>query len=59
VARVLAAEALKTATGSLTDHLPPDGSPTAKAAKAPGALAVALVLAVTAGFPGLVVAGPV
>jgi diacylglycerol kinase len=59
VALVLAAEALKTATGTLTDHVPPDGSPTAKAAKAPGSVAVALVLAVTAGFPGLVVAGPV
>jgi diacylglycerol kinase len=59
VALVLAAEALKTATGTLTDHVPPDGSPTAKDTKAPGALAVALMLAVTAGFPGLVVAGPV
>jgi diacylglycerol kinase (ATP) len=57
VALVLAVEALNTAIEILTDHVSPDWSQTAKDAKDLGSLAVALMLAVTAGFLGLVVAG--
>lgn len=57
VALVLAVEALNTAIEVLTDDISPDWSQTAKDAKDLGSLAVALVLAVTAGFLGLVVAG--
>ena len=57
VALVLAVEALNTAIEILTDHISPDWSRMAKDAKDLGSLAVALMLAVTAGFLGLVVAG--
>ena len=57
VALVLAVEALNTAIETLTDHISPDWSQMAKDAKDLGSLAVALMLAVTAGFLGLVVAG--
>jgi diacylglycerol kinase (ATP) len=57
VALVLAVEALNTAIEILTDHISPDWSQMAKDAKDLGSLAVGLMLAVTAGFLGLVVAG--
>jgi diacylglycerol kinase (ATP) len=57
IALVLAVEALNTAIEILTDHISPDWSQIAKDAKDLGSLAVALMLAVTAGFLGLVVAG--
>ena len=57
VALVLAVAALNTAIEILTDHIPPDWLHMVKDAKDLGSLAVALVLALTTGFLGLVVSG--
>lgn len=58
-ALVLAAEALNTAIEVLTDRISPGWSQMAKDAKDLGSLAVALILAVTAGFAALVVVGTI
>ena len=54
---ILAAEALNTAIEVLTDQISPGWSQMAKDAKDLGSLAVGLLLLVTAGFVGLVLAG--
>ncbi len=56
-ALVLAVEALNTAIEELTDRLSPEWSQMAKDAKDLGSLAVGLMLLVTGGFVGAVLAG--
>lgn len=58
-ALVLAVEALNTAIEVLTDRISPGWSQMAKDAKDLGSLAVGLMLAITAGFAALVVAGAI